>query len=117
MFFAVVLGIELFFFNFRHWESLGNREDRDVHLLLGSGYMEYGDGTYTIGEGSLDIEVEGLDCNLETACIELSVLNAEKGEVRPVLVRQYVTDESHKIFYGLPEREIWENEKRSSYTT
>lgn len=117
MFFAVVLGIELFFFNFRHWESLGNREDRDVHLVLGSGYMEHGDGTYTIGEGSLDIEVEGLDGDLETSCIEIAVLNAAKGEVRPVLVRQYVTDESHKIFYGLPEREIWENEKRSSYIT
>lgn len=115
--FAIVLGIELFFFNFRHWESLGNSEVSDLHLMLGSGYADHRDGTYTIGEGSLDIDIEGINCDLETACIELSVLNAAEGEVRPVLVRQYVTDESHKIFYGLPERELWENEKRSSYIT
>lgn len=117
MLFAIVLGIELFVFNFRHWESLGNREVSDSTFVLGSGYIDHKDGTYTIAEGSLDIDVEELFCDLETACIEISVLNAQKGEVRPVLIRQYVTDESHKLFYGLPEWEIWENEKRSSYIT
>jgi len=117
MIFVIVLGIELFFFNFRHWESLGNSEVSDMHLTLGSGYVAHRDGTYTIGEGSLDIDIEGLNCNLKTACIEISVLNGVEGEARSVLVRQYVTDESHKIFYGLPERELWKNEKRSSYIT
>ena len=99
MIFVIVLGIELFFFNFRHWESLGNSEVSDMHLTLGSGYVAHRDG-------SLDIDIEGLNCNLKTACIEISVLNGVEGEARSVLVRQYVTDESHKIFYGLPEREL-----------
>ncbi len=117
MLFAIVLGIELFFFNFRHWESLGNSEVSDVPLTLGNGYADHKDGTYTIGEGNLDIDVEELFCGLDTACIEIFVLNASESEVRPVFVRQYVTDESHKLFYELPEREIWENEKKSSYIT
>ncbi len=115
--FAFVLAIELFVCNFRHWESLGKDELSSLSPVLGSGYIDHGDGTYTIGEGNLDIDITELDCELDTACIEIAVLNRTEDEIRPIIIRQYVSDESHKLNYGLPERELWENEKRSSYMT
>lgn len=117
MLFVIALGIEIFVFNFRHWESLGEKEVSDIPICLGSGYIDNQGGAYTIGEGNLDIEIKGLNFELNTACVDIAVLNRADSEAEPVLLRQYVTDESHRLYYGLPERELWENEKRSSYMT
>lgn len=109
--------MELFFFNFRHWESLGKDEIREVSCELGSGYMDNGDGSYTIAEGNLDIEITKLNDELDTARIAMVVLNKGEAEGKPITIHQFVTDESHKCYYALPEREIWKKEKRSSYMT
>lgn len=114
---VITLMAETFIFNFRYWESLGNDEIRDFSVELGSGYRENKDGTYLIGEGDLNIEIKNLEDELRTACIDLRICNRSEDEVKPIKLRQFVTDESHKLFYGLPEREIWEKEKRSSYIT
>lgn len=115
--FAVVFLAEIFIFNFRHWTSSGNNEITGMPLKLGSGYWDNGNGTYTVTEGELEIEIANLDDRLDTSFIDISVLNRAGDEIRPVTISQYVTDESHMLYYGLPEREIWENEKRSHYMT
>lgn len=114
---TVTLLLEVFVFNYRHWQSAGNSGIPVTEYELGWGYTDNGNGTYTVGEGDLTIEIKQIDCELKTAFIDMAVLNRENDEISPVTVRQWVSDESHKLFYGLPQREIWEKEKRSSYMT
>lgn len=114
---VIVFSLELFVFNYRHWESLPNKEIQIKDFIIGSGYQNNGNGTYTVVGDDISIEITGLDFELRTACIEMAV-KENKGEMPvPVVLRQWVRDESHQLYYGLPEREIWENEKRSSYMT
>mgnify|MGYP007105517967 FL=1 len=118
---AVVLLIELFIFNYRHWESLGCREvtgeSLNSRIYFADGYRQTGGNTYIAGEGSLEILVEGIGAELKTARIHIQVLNGGKEKESPVVIRQLVTDESHRLYYELPRREIWAGEKRSAYMT
>lgn len=111
---AVTLLAEIFLFNYRHWGTLGNVPAAVKDIRLGDGYRDNGNGTYTIGEGNLEMEVGGIEGKLRSARIDMTVLNA-RTEDFPVCIRQWVTDESHRIYYELPRRELWEKEKRSSY--
>lgn len=112
---AGVFLIEIFVFNFRHWISPGNSTFSSGVLQMGNGYVDDGNSTYRVVDGSREIELIGLDCELDTAWIEITVLNHPKEELKPIRIRQFVTDESHKLYYELPERELWETEKRSNY--
>ena len=76
---AVVFLIELFIFNYRHWESLGCREvtgeSLNSRIYFADGYRQTGGNTYIAGEGSLEILVEGIGAELKTARIHIQVLN------------------------------------------
>lgn len=111
------LFLEIFVFNFRHWASVNNEVVSINPTRLGTGYIDNGNGTYTIGEGNLDISLENIDRILSNACIDINILNLNENENVSITVWQSVTDESHKMYYGLPEREIWTNEARSTYMT
>ena len=113
---AVVLVVEVFLFNYRHWESLWNVPVGAQSVRLGDGYQDNGNGTYTIGEGNLEMEVGTIEGELRGAQIEMTVLNSGSRNF-PIRIRQWVTDESHRLYYELPGRELWEKEKRSSYMT
>ena len=114
---AAVLAIELFVFNYRHWASPIGAEIPAGRLNLGTGYQDNGNGTYTVVGDDLYIEIPVIGQKLSTACIELALLDKADETPRPISLKQWATDESHKLYYGLPEREIWENERRSSYIT
>lgn len=113
---AVVLVVEVFLFNYRHWESLWNVPVGAQSVRLGDGYQDNGNGTCTIGEGNLEMEVGTIEGELRGAQIEMTVLNSGSRNF-PIRIRQWVTDESHRLYYELPGRELWEKEKRSSYMT
>lgn len=143
---TTVLAAELFVFNYRHWESLGNREipvevlegealevgealddgeALDGTVSLGSGYQLKGDHTYQVIDSDLAIILEGIGEELKTSCIKIRILNSQdsarkkssKIQERPVVIHQAVTDESHALYYELPVRELWAEEERSSYMT
>ncbi|MCM1136247.1 MAG: hypothetical protein NC400_11825 [Clostridium sp.] len=115
------LALEVFAFNYRHWESLVNGEKPQKPLqeqiAAESGFRENGDGTLTLVEPEAGIVITDINRRLKTAYIEIQVLNKAEEEPRPVVIRQWVTDESHRFYYEIPQREIWETEKRSSYMT
>jgi len=115
---AVIFLAELFVFNYRHWVSLENREIPleafGGTVSLGSGYRQTGERTYLVTGDGLDIILEGIDQELKTACIKIQV-SGSKNEDRPVVIRQSVTDESHRLYYDLPKRELWAEEERSAY--
>lgn len=118
--FTAALLTELFVFNYRHWESLGNREipaeALEGQIRFGSAYHQMEDHTYLVTDGGLEIELEGICESLKTACIKIQVLNSEEKDF-PVILHQSVTDESHRLYYDLPERELWAAEDRSAYMT
>lgn len=118
--FGFVLLVEVFVCNFRHWESLGNSEKpwklTAEDMVLESGYTCVGEGIYTVVGDKLGIEIKNIDGTLDTSCIEIEAVSSGQEE-KPVIIRQWVMDESHRFYYGLPEREIWKNEKRSTYMT
>ena len=68
---AVVLVVEVFLFNYRHWESLWNVPVGAQSVRLGDGYQDNGNGTYTIGEGNLEMEVGTIEGELRGAQIEI----------------------------------------------
>ncbi|MDE7333131.1 MAG: hypothetical protein K2O16_13035 [Lachnospiraceae bacterium] len=113
---AIVFAVEIFIFNYRHWESFGNVSVKAEEIRLGDGYLDNGNGTFTVGEGNLEMEVGGIEGELCTSQIVMTVLNGQT-EDSPISIRQWVTDESHRLYYELPRRELWEKEKRSSYMT
>ncbi len=118
---ACVLLAELFVCNYRHFESLGNRERTRrlsaSEIELEEGYFHVGDNVYLIVGDALGIEIKEINETLSTACIDIRIIGSEEETAKPVTIHQWVTDESHKLYYGLPGREIWRNEKRSSYIT
>lgn len=109
--------VELVVFNYRHWGSVRNQERGVKNMTLGGAFLDNGDGTYTIGEGDTSIEITDINQVLSTSCIAISVQNRSEDEQVPVILNQAVTDESHEMYYGLPTREIWEAEARSTYMT
>lgn len=119
--FVCVLLAELFVCNYRHFESLGNRERTrklsPSDIELEEGYFPAGDDVYLIVGDAPGIEIKGINEELSTACIDIRIIGSKEEMAKPVTIRQWVTDESHKLYYGLPDREIWQNETRSSYIT
>lgn len=117
----VLLGIsvliEVFVFNFRHWETIHNAPYVPKDISLGLGYMDNHDGTYDVVEGNLDLEITNIDDVLSNAYIDIELLNLSENEVRSTGLWQSASDYSHKKYYNLPGKEIWQQEERSKYMT
>ncbi len=123
--FACVLAAELFVCNYRHFESLlghfklgkdNTRQLTAADMEPESGYTLLRDNVFFVEGDELGIEIRGINEELLTARIDIQVIGGGEEE-KPVYVRQWVTDESHRLYYGLPGREIWKQEARSSYIT
>lgn len=116
IFFVISLLAERFVFNYKHWVSLRGNEIALDNLVMGSSYEDNGDGTYTVTSGSdTSIYITGFKEELLSSYIRIVKANREESEKGVISVWQYVTDESSQYEYGLPEREIWADEVRSSY--
>ncbi|MCR5502464.1 MAG: hypothetical protein K6F53_05620 [Lachnospiraceae bacterium] len=116
-FFILALFVELTLFNFRHWQSVGNREFTP-NILLGSGYTDNGDGTYTTGEGEYQIELINIGAKVKTAYVEIrnADWNGESYEA-PVRISFDAKDTSHYQYSYLNSRQITPSEPRSEYLT
>lgn len=111
---AGVVAIELLLFNFRHWESAGNEEISGYTVLM-DGYQDQGNGVYTFSGENPEIEITGFKGELESAWIHMKMIGQQENESKPIRLRQFATDESHKFYYSLPERELWAQEAKSAY--
>lgn len=107
--------IEIIVFNFRHWESRGNDEILDFSFETGDGVLDQGDGTYIFVDGDKYLEFTDIDQELRTIHIEMELLNGNTNE--PIMLYQSVRDESHELYYGIPDRQIWQTQKKSQYMT
>ena len=93
---ACVLLAELFVCNYRHFESLGNRERTRrlsaSEIELEEGYFHVGDNVYLIVGDALGIEIKEINETLSTACIDIRIIGSEEETAKPVTIHQWVTD-------------------------
>lgn len=115
--FALAVMMEVFVFNYRHWETVSNTPFVPQNIILGDGYTDNGDGTYTVTEGNIDINVININRILSNAYIDIKLHNLWENEVRSVTLWQSASDYSHKKNYNLSGRDLWQQEERSKYIT
>ncbi len=113
----VVLLIELFVFNFRHWESRKCEEIKDFSVVTGEGLILQPDGSYLLGETNRYLEFNKINKELSTLRIDIEILDRENGEKEPVMLYLAARDDSHENYYWIPDRQIWHSQPRSQYLT
>ena len=114
---VIVLLLELFVFNFRYWESLGNEEITDFSVQTAAGLEKQADGSYVVGEGDKYIEFTGIDQELDTLYVDIEVLNRADMEYQPVTLYLSARDASHENDYWIPDRQIYHKHEKSQYLT
>lgn len=110
---VLAMCIEMFVFNFRALQSMGNKP-YTPKLFLSNNYVENEDGTYTTLEGDHWIEIKDINRELKTAYVE--IIN-HSNENDAVLVYFDVTDTSHASYQFMNKRYLYAKEKRSMYIT
>lgn len=113
--FSVSFLAELFLFNYKHWQTLGNHEVIPGEIILGDAYTPNGDGTYSLGDGDYSIRIPDLDLNLKSARFNVTINDADSVMPVATSIYQYATDEGHSFEYALPINELWSNQPRSRY--
>lgn len=114
--FFIILVAELFVFNFRHWESLGNKEIEHYQITEAEGLIRQADGTYILAEGERYLEISGIDSRLNTLFIDVEILSGgDERATLPVTLYLSARDESHENYYWIPDRQIWHSQERSQY--
>lgn len=111
---ALALLLEIFLFNFRHWQSVNNQEITDYSLVLGDGILEQMDHTYILNEGNKYLEFNEINKELNTLYIDIQILDSEN---RNAEIQLSARDESHEIYYGMPARQIYYSQEKSKYLT
>lgn len=107
---------ELFLFNYKHWETLGNHEIIP-EVTLGSAYIPNGDGTYSTADGDYSILISGLDLDLKSVYFNIIIQEQDSALPAATSIYQYVTDTGHRYEYSLPVKELWPNQPKSCYYT
>ncbi len=114
--YLVSILIEISVFNFRHWETLSNKEET-VTYNLSSGFESTNEpDLYKIISDDLNIELSNLNTEIKTIYLSFYREGVEDN-YEPVNVHFDATDYSHHSFYSLNDRIICESEGRSSYIT
>ncbi len=109
--------LEMFLFNYKHWISLGGKESSNDNVVLGESYQDNGDGTYTVTSGTdISIYISEINEELISSYIRIEDVSSGDDKANAIRIWQYVTDESSYYEYGLPAKDIWAQEVRSSYT-
>lgn len=113
--FVVALIAEVFVFNYRHFESMENKEIADYQLSMGDGFKKQPDGTYLIEEGDKTLEFTEIDTKLNTLYIDIELIGQEKHN--KIVLFQAARDDSHEEYYRIPDGEIWHTQEKSQYMT
>lgn len=109
--------LEIFLFNYKHWISLGEEEILNDNVVMGESYQDNGDGTYTVTSGAdISIYIPKISEELTSSYIKIEDVSSVDDIRKPIRIWQYVTDEASHYEYGLPAKDIWAQEARSSYT-
>ena len=108
--------LELFVFNFRHFQSAGNDPIEDYQVQPASGLILQEDGSYVLGEGDKYLEFTGIDAKLSTMYIDVEIVGSTE-EYQPITLYLSARDTSHENYYWIPDRQIWHAHEKSKYLT
>ena len=119
----ILVGIllEIFVFNFRHWEAyLWKDEHRNFEeQILGEGLEQVNDSLYRVtaenGEETSCIELLNIQQKLYNIQIDMRVENPVSPEDRVVSVQVKASDEANEKYFRLPERKIVNDVEKSQY--
>ena len=111
-----ILLLELFVFNFRHFQSAGNDPIEDYQVQPASGLILQEDGSYVLGEGDKYLEFTGIDAKLSTMYIDVEIVGSTE-EYQPIPLYLSARDTSHENYYWIPDRQIWHAHEKSKYLT
>lgn len=112
--------LELFLFNFRHFESL-RYESIDVSSIQGVGTtIRLDDETFELHPGKADeelyieaaVEIKNIDLDIKNIYVDAYLLSSRKTKMKIVLS---ATDEANRYYFTLPERTLVPNVKESKY--
>lgn len=113
--------LELFVFNFRHWESL-LWSDEYIFMqewLVGAGLKQEGPAVYRVvqreGEKTATIELLNVCRKLHNIHVSLEILEPESLENEVVDIQLEVTDAAHEKYFRLPKRGVLTSVPKSEY--
>lgn len=100
----IAILVEVFVFNFRHWESILFRPITNYEVLTGEGIEWYGDGRgKIINVEQAFLEFKNINKNVKNLFIDLTVGDGKASEKMNLAVR--ATDSANKNYFLLPEKE------------
>ena len=114
--FTISLFLELFLFNFRHFESLHNKE-RELSGFMVQG-EEKGEDRFSIpidskeGQSSFSLEIPYIDEKIENLYIDAYLARSPRKKIE---VKLQVTDEANQYYYPLPSRILVPTVEESKY--
>ncbi len=107
--------IELFLFNFRHFESLFFSPVTLTNPVVGEGFVTEGENTYrrqSQGEDAMSLTYE--DVNMPIYNIYCNVRSAT-APGNDIFINFEITDASHKYYYQMPTAVVWDTVEQSKY--
>ncbi len=114
---CVALFIEFLLFNYRHWESLLNKEVKEYSVQISEGMETMEDGTYRAGAGEKYLKFSNIDTKLSTLFLDIEPVDRGKDNFEPVTIELWARDDGHEEYYRIPSRELWHMRKKSQYLT
>nr|MCR4990047.1 hypothetical protein [Lachnospiraceae bacterium] len=107
--------LEITIFNCKHWSSFFAKKSDSYKVEYGSAFIKQNDGTFLIGEGDQTIDFSDINVVLKSSLINIDIVKGDEGRFYAIPIWQAVTDFSHDEFYGIGERVIYPDLKRSEY--
>ena len=113
--------LEIFVFNFRHWEAYLWKDDHRnfEEQILGEGLEQVNDNLYRVtaenGDETSCIELLNIQQKLYNIQIDMRVENPVSPEDRAVSVQVKASDEANEKYFRLPERKIVNGVEKSQY--
>lgn len=107
--------LELFVFNYHHWESLVNEKNITISDFNITGGLEYKSKNLFIAQGSenCDIEIEGINGDIKNVYFDIDFINIKKPRIIEYIV--FLGDEGNNEYYYGGSQSFITNNKESNY--
>lgn len=108
--------LEIFAFNFKHFESLLYQKKNNYDIYISSGLEKLSEGEYKVkDDANAYFEITELNTTVHNLYIEFEAIGEglNLGERLPILIE--VTDEANSMYRALPETEVINKIEESQY--
>ena len=134
---VIALVLEIFFFNYRYWESKTYDKDLECDTIIGEGFTQVSDGVYQVADAeNAYVELAGFEGDVKNIHLDMfkeyfigedalevqehvdgvagdGYIDAENGTA--ITIEVNVTDEGHFNYHPMPLTEVIKGIEPSSY--